>query len=127
VYYLSPPYYWWGPVLPCAGESYGPASYDWVGLDDPMPTIPLQMCGKVEILAPREAEVAFNGVKIKRKSERQSFDTPKLTSGEKFHYVVTATVMVDGKKETVKKTVVVEAGKKAQADFRELTLVLAKK
>jgi uncharacterized protein (TIGR03000 family) len=127
VYYLSPPYYWWGPVIPGHGASYGPASYDWVNLDDPAPTVPMQIAGKVEVLAPREAEVAFNGVKINRKSARQSFDTPKLTSGEKFHYIVTASVTVGGKKETVKKTVVVEAGKKSQVDFRELELALAKK
>src|SRR5262249_26352151 len=58
VYYLSPPHYWWGPVIPggsdcLAGASYGPASYDWVGLEDPAPTIPMRFCGKVEVLAPR--------------------------------------------------------------------------
>jgi uncharacterized protein (TIGR03000 family) len=81
----------------------------------------------VTILAPREAEVTFNGMKIARKDEKQSFATPKLKGGEKFHYVVTASVTVGGKKETMTRTVVVEAGKKAEVDFRELELALAKK
>jgi uncharacterized protein (TIGR03000 family) len=79
----------------------------------------------VTVVAPREAEVTFNGMKVARKDEKQSFATPKLKAGEKFHYVVTASVIIEGKKETVKKTVVVEAGKKAEVDFRELELALA--
>src|SRR5262249_24499739 len=56
VYYLSPPYYWWGPCLPPYGgghgggyAGHGPSNFDWVDMDDPAPTV--MLCGKVEVLA----------------------------------------------------------------------------
>jgi uncharacterized protein (TIGR03000 family) len=70
----------------------------------------------VEIQAPMEAEVTFNGVVVKRKSEKEVFKTPELQAGQPYHY----TVKVKMGDQTETKIVSVEAGATVAVDLREL-------
>ncbi|MFQ3651887.1 MAG: hypothetical protein SNJ75_16305, partial [Gemmataceae bacterium] len=60
--------------------------------------------------------VRFNGVLVKRKSEKEVFKTPALEVGQPYHY----TVKVKMGDQEQSKIVTIEAGSTVVVDLREL-------
>ena len=88
--------------------------YDDKKLPAPKPTTDNKVAS-VEILAPLDVEVTFNGVVVQRKSEKQQFQTPALEPGQPYHY----TVKVKKGDQERTKIVAVEAGATVTVDLRE--------
>ena len=59
---------------------------------------------------PADAKLTIDGQPTVSTSESRVFVSPSLTPGRTFHYVLKATVVRDGKTDTVTKTVAVRAG-----------------
>jgi uncharacterized protein (TIGR03000 family) len=63
---------------------------------------------------PEDAKLTIDGQPTNSTSESRVFETPSLTPGKTFYYVLKATVVRDGKTETVTKEVVVRAGEETR-------------
>ena len=59
---------------------------------------------------PADAKLTVDGSPTVSTSESRVFESPSLTPGKTFFYVLKATVVRDGKTETVTKEVAVRAG-----------------
>jgi uncharacterized protein (TIGR03000 family) len=59
---------------------------------------------------PADAKLTIDDSPTVSTSESRVFETPSLTPGKTFHYVLKATIVRGGKTETVTKTVAVRAG-----------------
>jgi uncharacterized protein (TIGR03000 family) len=62
------------------------------------------------VTLPADAKLTIGGRPTVSTSESRLFETPSLTPGKTFYYVLEATVVRDGKTETVTKEVIVRAG-----------------
>jgi uncharacterized protein (TIGR03000 family) len=65
---------------------------------------------KLYVTLPADAKLTIDGTPTVSTSETRFFESPSLTPGKTFYYVLKATVVRDGKTETVKKEVIVRAG-----------------
>ena len=65
---------------------------------------------KLYVTLPADAKLTIDGNPTASTSESRVFHTPSLPTGKTFHYVLKATVVRDGKTETVTKEVAVRAG-----------------
>ncbi len=65
---------------------------------------------KVYVTLPADAKLTIDGTPTVSTSETRVFESPSLTPGKTFYYVLKATVVRDGKTETVTKEVTVRAG-----------------
>jgi uncharacterized protein (TIGR03000 family) len=64
----------------------------------------------IYVTLPAEAKLTIDGRPTASTSESRVFETPSLTPGKTFHYVLKATVVRDGKTDTVTEKVAVRAG-----------------
>jgi uncharacterized protein (TIGR03000 family) len=62
------------------------------------------------VTLPANAKLTIDGSPTVSTSESRVFESPSLTPGKTFYYVLKATVIRDGKTETVTKKVAVRAG-----------------
>ena len=69
---------------------------------------------KVYVTLPADAKLTIDGTPTVSTSETRLFESPSLTPGKTFFYVLKATVVRDGKTETVTKEVTVRAGEATQ-------------
>jgi uncharacterized protein (TIGR03000 family) len=65
---------------------------------------------KLYVTMPEEAKLTIDGMPTVSTSETRIFESPTLTPGKTYYYVLKATLVRDGKKETVTKEVTVRAG-----------------
>jgi uncharacterized protein (TIGR03000 family) len=65
---------------------------------------------KLYVTLPADAELTIDDTPTVSTSESRVFESPSLTLGKTYYYVLKATVVRDGKTETVKKEVTVRAG-----------------
>jgi uncharacterized protein (TIGR03000 family) len=65
---------------------------------------------KIYVSLPADAKLTIDDRPTVSTSESRLFESPTLTPGKTFHYVLKATVVRGGKTETVTKTVAVRAG-----------------
>jgi uncharacterized protein (TIGR03000 family) len=65
---------------------------------------------KLYVTLPADAKLTIDGEPTTSTSESRLFVTPSLTPGKTFYYELKATVVRDGKTETVTKQVAVRAG-----------------
>jgi uncharacterized protein (TIGR03000 family) len=65
---------------------------------------------KLYVTLPADAKLTIDGRPTVSTSESRIFESPSLTPGKTFYYVLKATVVRDGKNETVTKEVAVRAG-----------------
>jgi uncharacterized protein (TIGR03000 family) len=65
---------------------------------------------KIYVSLPADAKLTIDGVPTVSTSESRVFESPSLTPGKTFFYVLKATVVRDGKTEAVTKEVAVRAG-----------------
>ena len=76
----------------------------------PMPVQAPTNTAKLHVTLPAEAKLTIGGTPTVSTSESRLFVSPSLPTGKTFHYVLKATVVRDGKTETVTKEVAVRAG-----------------
>lgn len=69
---------------------------------------------KLYVTLPANAKLTIDGTPSVSTSETRVFESPSLTPGKTFYYVLKATVVRDGKTETVTKEVVVRAGEETR-------------
>jgi uncharacterized protein (TIGR03000 family) len=81
---------------------------------------------KLYVTLPADAKLAIDDNPTVSTSELRVFETPSLTPGKTFHYVLKATVVRDGKTETVTKKVAVRAGEdtRVQIEMPEAVAVM---
>jgi uncharacterized protein (TIGR03000 family) len=77
---------------------------------------------RLTVQLPTDAKLYIDGKPVKS-GARRSFTTPDLKKGERYYYEVRAEVVRDGKPVSETKRVIVQAGKKVNADFRSLGTV----
>lgn len=65
---------------------------------------------KLYVTLPADAKLTINGSPTVSTSESRVFESPSLAPGKTFYYELKATVVRDGRTETVTKTVDVRAG-----------------
>jgi uncharacterized protein (TIGR03000 family) len=65
---------------------------------------------KLYVNLPADAKLTINGTSTVSTSKSRVFESPSLTPGKTFYYVLKATVVRDGKTESVTKEVIVRAG-----------------
>jgi uncharacterized protein (TIGR03000 family) len=65
---------------------------------------------KLYVTLPTDAKLTIDGTPTVSTSELRVFESPRLTPGKTFYYVLKATVVRDGKTEAVTKEVTVRAG-----------------
>ncbi len=66
---------------------------------------------------PADAKLTIDGTPTVSTSESRVFESPSLTPGKTFHYVLKATVVRDGRAETVTKKVAVRAGEDTRVEI----------
>lgn len=69
---------------------------------------------KVYVTLPADAQLTIDGAPTVSTSEARVFESPSLTPGKTYYYVLKATVVRDGKTEAVTKEVTVRAGEDAR-------------
>jgi uncharacterized protein (TIGR03000 family) len=69
------------------------------------------------VTLPADAELIIDDRPTVSTSESRVFETPSLTPGKTFYYVLKATVLHGGKPETVTKEVAVRAGEDTRIDI----------
>jgi uncharacterized protein (TIGR03000 family) len=69
---------------------------------------------KLYVTLPADAELTIDGRPTVSASDSRVFESPSLTPGKTFYYVLKATVVRDGKTETVTKEVIVRAGEESR-------------
>jgi uncharacterized protein (TIGR03000 family) len=62
------------------------------------------------VTLPADAKLTIDDMPTVSTSESRVFESPSLSPGKTYYYVLKATVVRDGKPETVKKEVAVRAG-----------------
>lgn len=72
---------------------------------------------KLHVTLPADAELTINGSPTVSTSESRNFESPSLTPGKTFFYELKATVVRDGKTETVTKEVAVRAGEDSRVEI----------
>jgi uncharacterized protein (TIGR03000 family) len=65
---------------------------------------------KLYVALPADAKLTIDGMPTASTSESRIFESPSLTPGKTYYYVLEATVVRDGRTETVTKEVTVRAG-----------------
>jgi uncharacterized protein (TIGR03000 family) len=80
---------------------------------------------KVFVTLPADAKLTIDGRPTVSTSESRVFESPSLTPGKSFIYELKATVVRDGKTETVTKEVAVRAGEdtRVKIEIPEATVV----
>ena len=76
----------------------------------PMPVQAPTNTAKLHVTLPAEAKLTIGGTPTVSTSESRVFESPSLTPGKTYFYVLKATIVRDGKSETVTKEVAVRAG-----------------
>jgi uncharacterized protein (TIGR03000 family) len=74
----------------------------------------------VVIKAPADVTISFNGQVTTRRSNEESFQTPRLAPGRTYAYQVKAEALRDGKPVTQSKRVTVQGGGRTIVDFTDL-------
>jgi uncharacterized protein (TIGR03000 family) len=72
---------------------------------------------KLYVTLPADAKLTIDGTPTVSTSETRVFESPSLTPGKTFYYVLKAIVVRDGKTETVTKEVTVRAGEDTRVRF----------
>jgi uncharacterized protein (TIGR03000 family) len=72
---------------------------------------------RVYVTLPADAKLTIDDEPTVSTSESRVFMTPSLTPGKTFHYELKATVVRDGKTETVTKQVAVRAGEETRVNI----------
>lgn len=75
-----------------------------------MPVQAATNSAKLYVTLPADAKLTIGDTPTASTSESRVFESPSLTPGKTFFYVLKATVVRDGKTETVTKEVAVRAG-----------------
>ncbi len=109
--YSSSPYAWGGYQPP----TYGGSVY---GYADPIPAAPetpnlapvVPTPAKVAVTVPADAALAFNGHPTNGTGPTRTFHTGPLEPGKEYQYVLTATVVRDGREVVATERVTVRAG-----------------
>jgi uncharacterized protein (TIGR03000 family) len=79
--------------------------------------LPADQPATVEVVAPADAVITFDGQRTNQTGTHRLFTTPSLVKGSSYHYTVEATFTQDGKPVTQKQRVPVYAGGHALAVF----------
>jgi uncharacterized protein (TIGR03000 family) len=77
----------------------------------------------VTVRLPEDARLRVDGVVCPLTSGTRKFDTPELEPGRKYFYTLTAEVVRDGLPVSESRRVLLQAGKEAQVDFRNMAAV----
>jgi uncharacterized protein (TIGR03000 family) len=77
---------------------------------------------RIVVKLPAEARLYVDNVLCPLTSATRSFTTPELDAGQKYYYTLKAEVVRGGETRTVRKRVIVEAGKEVMVEFNELPL-----
>lgn len=72
---------------------------------------------KLYVTLPADAKLTIDGMPTVSSSETRVFESPSLTPGKTFYYVLKASVVRDGKTETVTKKVNVRAGEDTRVEI----------
>jgi uncharacterized protein (TIGR03000 family) len=80
-------------------------------------SVPTEQAATVEITAPADAVIRFDGHKTNQTGTRRIFTTPPLPKGQSYHYTVEATFQRDGKAVTQSQRVQVSAGAQKSVVF----------
>lgn len=80
---------------------------------------------KLYVTLPADAKLTINGTPTVSTSESRVFESPGLTPGKTFYYVLKATVVRSGKIETVTKEVAVRAGEETRVELEIADAVAA--
>jgi uncharacterized protein (TIGR03000 family) len=72
---------------------------------------------KLYVTLPADAKLTIDGSPTDSTSESRVFESPSLTPGKTFVYVLKASVVRDGKTEAVTKEVVVRAGEDTRVEI----------
>jgi uncharacterized protein (TIGR03000 family) len=78
---------------------------------------------RVVVELPADASLYVDDQLMKTKSERRTFDTPKLDSDQTYYYILRAEVQRDGEKVTQTKRIIVRAGDSVRASFADLEAI----
>jgi uncharacterized protein (TIGR03000 family) len=76
---------------------------------------------RVTVVAPAGAKVYVDNVAINVNGTRTTFETPALTAGRSYFYIIKAEVEREGRPQTESQRVVVQAGKEVTVEFKKLT------
>ena len=87
------------------------------GLYWPTPVQVPTNTAKLYVTLPSDAKLTIDGEETVSTSESRVFESPSLTPGKTFFYVLKATVVRDGKTETVTKEVTVRAGEETRINI----------
>jgi uncharacterized protein (TIGR03000 family) len=82
-----------------------------------MGLLPSDQSATVEVVAPADAVITFDGHVTSQTGTHRVFTTPPLIKGESYHYTVAAAFTQDGKKVTQQQRVAVYAGGQTTAVF----------
>jgi uncharacterized protein (TIGR03000 family) len=83
----------------------------------PMPVQAPTNTAKIHVTLPADAKLTIDGSPTASTSETRIFESPSLTPGKTFFYELKATVVRDGKTETVTKEVTVRAGEDTRVEI----------
>ncbi len=72
---------------------------------------------KLYVTLPADAELTIDGMPTVSTSEARIFESPRLTPGKTFYYVLKATVVRGGKTQAVTKKVAVRAGEETRVQI----------
>jgi uncharacterized protein (TIGR03000 family) len=72
---------------------------------------------RLYVTLPADAKLTIDDTPTVSTSESRLFVSPSLPTGKTFHYVLKATVVRDGKTQTVTKKVAVRAGEDTQVNI----------
>jgi uncharacterized protein (TIGR03000 family) len=84
---------------------------------------PRRATAKLTVRLPQDARLTVDGVVVPITTGTQTFQTPQLEAGRKYYYTVRAEVVRGGQPRADSRRVIVEAGKTAEVDFRNLGTV----
>jgi uncharacterized protein (TIGR03000 family) len=81
---------------------------------------------KLYVTLPADAKLTIDGEPTVSTSESRVFESPSLTPGKTYYYVLKATAVRGGKTESVTKKVVVRAGEDSRVNIEIPQAVVAK-
>jgi uncharacterized protein (TIGR03000 family) len=81
---------------------------------------------KIYVTLPADAKLTIDGTPTVSTSESRIFESPRLTPGKTFYYVLKATVVRGGKTKAVTKEVAVRAGEESRVKIEIPEAVAAK-
>jgi len=79
-----------------------------------------QDSARITVKLPADAKLYVDGVLCPMNSDTRAFDTPKLASGQSYHYQLKADVVRDGKTTTANRRIDFEAGQSILVEFNNL-------